>query len=195
MQLALDTAPAELPITVADIKTHARIETSDDDGLLASYLDAAMAFVDGKGVLGRAIVTQTWEQSFRSPYGMVRAMMSVAQEITEVAYYDTDNVNQTDELSDYFLTGADDRKWIVPVDGKSWPSTYNRPDAIRVKYTAGYGAASAVPESVKQAIRLLVSHWYWRREAVIETKNNAGLIPLPYGFEALIGSEQMVWYG
>lgn len=191
MQLALDTAPAETPVSVADIKTHARIETSDDDALLSDYLDAAVSFLDNKGALGRAIVTQTWVQSFCAPYGAVRLIMPTVQEITEIAYYDADNANQTEALSDYLLTGADDRKWVAPVNGKSWPSTYSRPDAIRVKYTAGYGGASAVPESVKQAIRLLVCQWYWNREAVGDGK----AMPLPYGFDALISAERVTWYG
>ena len=32
---------------------------------------------------------------------------------------------------------------------------------------AGYGAASAVPEMVKQSIRMKAAHWYENREALI----------------------------
>ena len=45
MTLRLDTAPAEDPVTLAEVKAHLNIGHTDDDDLLAEYIDAAVAFV------------------------------------------------------------------------------------------------------------------------------------------------------
>ena len=56
---------------------------------------------------------------------------------------------------------------MVLVDGQSWPSLYPRDDAVQIEYVAGYGAAASVPQVFKQAILLLVGHWYANRESSI----------------------------
>jgi hypothetical protein len=61
LDLRLDVPPAVQPVTLAQLKAHANVETSDWDGPLQIYLDAAVAWLDGyAGVLGRAMVTQSW---------------------------------------------------------------------------------------------------------------------------------------
>jgi uncharacterized phiE125 gp8 family phage protein len=54
------TAPAALPISVAEAKAQMRVEGSDDDTIIERLVNAAVAFVDVQGVLGRAMITQTW---------------------------------------------------------------------------------------------------------------------------------------
>ena len=52
------------------------------------------------------------------------------------------------------------------VDG-SFPDIADRIDAVECKYTVGYGAASDVPNAIKQAILLTIGNWYANRESVI----------------------------
>ena len=57
----LTSAPAAL-ISVADFKTHAHIDHSDEDPYIEGVVAAATAHLDGyAGALGRALVTQTWK--------------------------------------------------------------------------------------------------------------------------------------
>jgi len=39
--------------------------------------------------------------------------------------------------------------------------------AVRIKFTAGYGAAGAVPSDLASALMLLVAHWDQNREPVV----------------------------
>ena len=55
----LITAPAVEPITVTDAKKQMRIEHSDDDALIARLINVAIGFVDVRGALGKAMITQT----------------------------------------------------------------------------------------------------------------------------------------
>ena len=46
-----------------------------------------------------------------------------------------------------------------------WPVTRAQQGAVNITYTAGYGdPASATPIAIKQAIKILVSHFYENRE-------------------------------
>ena len=60
----LVTTPAAEPITVSDAKKQMRIEHSDDDALIARLINTAIAFIDVRGALGKAMITQTWGEWF-----------------------------------------------------------------------------------------------------------------------------------
>ena len=47
------------------------------------------------------------------------------------------------------------------------PSIAQRVDAFECRYTVGYGAASDVPDVIKQAILLTLGNWYENRMSVI----------------------------
>jgi uncharacterized phiE125 gp8 family phage protein len=48
-------------------------------------------------------------------------------------------------------------------DGRTPPRGGRPVNAIEVRFTAGFGAASAVPEDLRQAILLAVAHWFDHR--------------------------------
>ena len=57
---------------------------------------------------------------------------------------------------------------IQLADGQSFPSIAKRNDAVRARYTVGYGSsASDVPEIIKQAILLTIGNFYQNRSSVV----------------------------
>lgn len=71
---------------------------------------------------------------------------------------------------------------------QEWPTDVTTGiGAVQVNYVAGYGAASAVPETIKQAMLLLIGHWYTNREAVGPSMSAA-----PMAVDSLLTSE---WSG
>lgn len=191
--LVLVSAPASLPVSVQEAKEQMRVEHSDDDALIDRLINAAVSFVDATGVLGKAIITQTWGQWVKPNPGMVRLAMGPVQTVTAVEYYNTSNILTTDVLENYEWIGPPTFKKIKPREGFTWPNTYDRPDAIRVQYQAGFGdAPSDVPEVIRHALMMLVSNWYENREnELIGTISKT----LPFGFDELIGSQRAAWYG
>ncbi len=187
--LTLVTAPTSDPVSIDDAKTHMRVEDTEDDAYIGSLIKAATAFVDADGVLGRAMVTQTWAQHGYGWSGRVALTMTPVQSLSAVKYYDVDNALQTATLSDFRLIGTPKDSFVEPVS--SWPATFDRPDALRLEYVAGYGASSAVPVAVQHAMLMLIAHWYENREEASEVS----LKRAPLGFEALINKERASWYG
>jgi len=183
--LTLATAPASIPVSLDNMKAHLRVDGSDEDMLISAYLNAATAALDGEGELSRAIITQSWDEAFKNPSRDVYLSMKPAASLTSVKYYDTDNVEQTATLGDFTLYSSSD--WAF-VRSDSWPATYDRPDAITVRYVAGEASA---PENIVQAVKLIVSHWYQNREDTSELN----LKEIPRAASHLIGLSRLGWYG
>lgn len=188
--LTLETAPTNLPFDLEDLKRQLRIDGEDDDAYINQIAHAAVAYIDGRGALGRAMITQTWAQWVQNP-GTVRVEMTPFRSLSSVQYYDAAGVLQTATVGDFEAIGAGDKVYIRPKDGFTWPNSEDRPDAIKLTYVAGYGdTAASVPETIRHALALLVTHWYEHREPVDRMGQE-----LPYAVEALLNVERIRWYG
>jgi uncharacterized phiE125 gp8 family phage protein len=187
------TAPAALPISLAEAKEQMRVEGTDEDAIIQRLIDAAIAFVDVQGVLGRAMITQTWGQWLSpNPPMAVTLMLGPVQSVSAIRYYDVDGALQTATLADFNVFGTPNKITVSPKTGKAWPTTQTRDDAIQIQYVIGYGATSAaVPQTVRHALMMLVAHWYENREATQEKQ----MQDLPYGFMEMMNIERGSWYG
>ena len=192
-RLELITAPTAEPITVRDAKKQMRIEHSDDDSLIARLINTAIAYVDVRGALGRAMITQTWGEWLAPNPSVVYLTLGPVQSVSAIKYYDANNALQTDTLSNYHVLGTSGRTLISPKSGFSWPTTFQRDDAIKIEYIIGFGdAATDVPETIRHALLMLVAHYYENRENELIGVNSK---TLPFGFDDLIGVERASYYG
>jgi uncharacterized phiE125 gp8 family phage protein len=169
MALVLVTAPAVEPVDLASAKTHLHVDGTDDDALITALITAAREYCEG--FQNRQYITATWElwlDSFPSE-DYIRIPLPPLQSVASVKYYGTDNAEYTMAAADYFVDNKSEPGRLVLAYGKSWPSTTLRPaNGVVVRFVAGYGDAAAnVPQKVKQAMLLLIGHWYANREAVL----------------------------
>lgn len=185
-------APADLPVSLAEAKRHCRVDcaVTEDDDLIGSFIEAATAHLDGwSGVLGRALMNQTWRQDFSGFSGCMRLPLAPCSAIDAITYVDGDSVERT--LSDGVYTLLSDARgpFVSLAAGQSWPSALRRPDAVSVSFVAGYGAeAGKVPAPLRTAIMMTVAHLYANREAV----GDGALAALPFGVDALIAPYRRV---
>lgn len=186
------TAPSVSPVSLTEAKAHLRVDSDHEDMLIQRYIDAAVSHIDGEGTLGRAMITQDWAQWETQAPGWPRLQMGPFQSLVSIEYYDADSTLQTATLADFETRLDGDFVVCKPKEDRAWPNAETRRDAIKITYRAGYGdAATDVPEGLRHAIFLLLSHWYENRVAVDERK----LMPIPYGVDALINNERVAWYG
>jgi uncharacterized phiE125 gp8 family phage protein len=173
MTLRLITAPAAEPITLAEIKLQCRIDSSDEDPLLAIIISAARSKCEG--LLSRALITQTWEQVIDSfPDGRLELGQPPVQSITSVTYVDTASVTQTMDPAGYTLDNINAPGWALPVS--TWPSTADVSNAVRVRFVAGYGASGAsVPADIRAWLLLTAAYLYSQREAIDATGKAADI--------------------
>jgi uncharacterized phiE125 gp8 family phage protein len=180
-------APAETPVTLAEVKSHLRVEVTDDDALISLYLNAAISQLDGwGGVLGRCMVTQTWQFNLDAfPAGDLLRLPFQDVSGVVVKYYDAAGSDQTLSASLYRVANDALSGVVMLDDSAAWPTTDPRPDAVRIAVTAGYGLATAVPASLKAAILLMVGDLYRFRESASIGAPSAA-IPMSTTVKALI---------
>lgn len=165
MSLIIVTPPTEEPVTLEEAKTQCRVDIDDDDDLIASLIVAARQWCEKHD--WRAYITQTidyrcnqWpaDDYFELPRPPLQAVNSVK-------YYDVDNAEYTLDPALYDVDYYNTPGGFYLHYNQNWPATQLRlRNAIKVNYTAGYGAAEDVPETIKQAMLLLIGHWYENRE-------------------------------
>lgn len=164
MALKLITPAAALAVALAEAKLHLRVDTSDEDTLITALIAAATDMAEQK--TGRAIMAQTWELTLDAFPDALELTRVPVQSVTSVKYYDTTGAQQTLGNTLYALDNADEFgcAYVVPVYSGSWPDTRDQINAVAVRYVAGYPDAAAVPEGIKQWIKLMVSTMFENRE-------------------------------
>lgn len=170
--LKLVTAPASEPVTVAEAKARLLITIDDEDTDLAAMVTQSRELCEAG--CQRAFVTQTYSLYLdRFPGGCeavapsdgyeyqryasgreIRLPRPPLQSVTWIKYYDAAGVQQTLDPSAYYVATGSEPGRIRPVT--YWPATQVRPEAVEVRFVAGYGGASAVPAAAKAAILLTV---------------------------------------
>ena len=177
MPLTLITAPTAEPVTLAEAKLHCRVETSmtADDALINALISAAREQVEH--TLGRSLMTQVLERVLDAfPDGGIELGMPPQQAIVSVKYLDTAGGEVTLGSTAYSLDTDSLPGWLLPDADTGWPEAGAIANAVRVRFTAGYASADAVPDSIKQWILIHVGYWYANREAASDRK----LERLPY---------------
>lgn len=175
------TPPAIEPVSLAEAKSHLRVDHGDDDQAIARLITAARQRIESD--CARALIEQIWDVFFGAfpcgarlplPFGQLRT-------VDAFEWVDTAGVTRSwtpsggnlvegsvvrahvDSISERPVPGG-----IVLADSQTWPPTRLRPsNPIRVRFTCGFGAtASAVPATLRQAILLVVGHLYDHRSEV-----------------------------
>ena len=151
---SLTTAPTEEPVTLNDLKLHARISGTDSDDLLDFYRIAAREAAEA--FMGRGILTQTWTLLLDAFADVISLPMAAPlQTVTWVKYYDENGTQQTLATSVYDTdTVSRPGRVVLKVD-QSWPGTQSsrRNGIVEIKYIVGWTSPDLVPERIKHGIR------------------------------------------
>jgi uncharacterized phiE125 gp8 family phage protein len=182
----LSVAATEYPVSLEEQKQHLRVEHDDEDGYIGSLIAAATGYVESRA--DRQLCTATWTlkcDGFPYPSCPIELPKPPLASVTSVAYVDTAGSTQTWASSNYTVDTQSEPGSVRPVYSGTWPTARGHVNDVTITYVAGYGAASAVPEVFKHAIKLLVGHLYESREAVVVDQGFSGIV-VPLGVEALI---------
>lgn len=181
--LRLLQAPASEPVTVAQLKAHARIDNDYDDALLAIYIQSAREWAEQ--YLNRALFTQRWTfqitwappptatplvpQSLivfplnwpplvRHPVEIPRAP---CQSVQQVRWGPIDDPQVADP-DDYTLNLTVDPGYLA-VKPQLLPQIPQQ--SMQIDFTAGYddSTALAVPGTIRHGILVLAAYYYEHR--------------------------------
>ncbi len=183
--------PAEPLLSLVEAKAHLRVDHSEEDTLITSLVAAAEAYLDGwTGVLGRALVTQTWRQDFEAFEDALRLPLWPVASVSSVTYKDEAGTAQTVSASNYQLLADGLGAYVAIKPGLSWPSPGDHLAPVSVTYVAGQAVAD-VPAAIKHAALLMIGDLYRNREtAAIGAQ--ASEIPMSATVNALLAPYRRV---
>jgi uncharacterized phiE125 gp8 family phage protein len=161
MALVQIRPPTLEPLTMAELKAHLRIDTPDEDPLLASILAAARQAIEH--ACGRRLLSQGWRLVLDAwPAGaVVRLPIAPVLAVTAIRVVAADGAVALPPADIWQLDSASEPARLTvqlpPAPGRSLAG-------IEIDITAGYGAlASNVPEPLRHAVRLLAARLYEER--------------------------------
>jgi uncharacterized phiE125 gp8 family phage protein len=162
----LITAATERALSVTNFKTHARIDETAEDTYIGTLLDAAED--EAETFCWRKFITQTWDQYFDGFSDPLVLAFAPVSSITSISYLDENGTTQTLATSVYELAEVDGLAVVRLKYNQSWPTTRAHEDVVTVRFICGYGAATAVPQRIIQAIAVHAAWAYRNREGDVE---------------------------
>jgi hypothetical protein len=154
-------------ITLAEAKTHCRVDFTDDDTYIQSLCD----------LVEELVLTEI--QGTKTGVGTVttNGTVNLVGSGTEFTSHTVgDMIKLTDETVRTIATIVDDTHLTVT-------SAFTT-SASEITYTVYPGLPSPLPLGLKQAMLLLVGHYYMIREPVLI---GVGITEIPFAYKYLIG--------
>jgi len=167
MRLTLLQGAATEPLTLDDVKAHLRLDGEDEDALLGSLITTSRSHIEV--ALGMALNTQKWrwQADCWPKSGIVELITRPLQSVERIAVRDNSGADTVIAASDYVVDTSGQQGRIARRSGR-WPAPGAKLAGIEIDFWAGYGSdASDVPEAIRQALKLLVAHWYEVRNPVL----------------------------
>jgi uncharacterized phiE125 gp8 family phage protein len=187
MYLEKLTEPAFAVVTLARARQNSNIPPGQDEDLLVTLIAAAQDYIER--YLECTIGLAEWRltiDSFPPTVGQVnweRTLLNTTSTIVRpaqliplwpirainaISYRDA--VASTDtafDVTKIVQPIGSDRFHLRLKKNTAWPSTDGGPNAVAIRFTAGYANPAAIPATMSRAALMLVAHWYENREAVV----------------------------
>lgn len=191
MGLALVAGPAAEILEISEARDHCRVDTSEQDANLGSYIRAARE--NFERISGRAFVTQTWDLTIDRDWPwsidmdthrheqLIELPRPPCQSVTSITYIDGSGNPQTLAANQYLVDATNVIGRIYPAYGVTWPTVRCQAKAITVRFIAGFGAGGGgVPEDIRQATRLQVAHYMDNRAITDDIDSTAAALLAKY---------------
>lgn len=189
----LQSPAAREPVLLEEAREHLRVYDQSQDAIINGLIVAAREYCET--LTKRAFITQTWlvaYDMFPRLYPLLggsallggtinstdwnilqRATLWLprppCQGVTQIQYIDPDGNLQTWDSSLYVVDTIQEPTRILPQYGVPWPLTRYLANAVQITQVCGYGdTPESVPQTIRQAMLMLIGHWYVHRESVSE---------------------------
>jgi len=152
-----------LPVSLEEARRHCRVDFTDDDLSIQTYLEAAIATIEGPHGIGVALSPQTWRLSMDYFPCQIVIPLGPVSEISSITY--VDDAGAAAEVDEWRTDLDTEPVRIWPARDKTWPAITCEPGAVKVEFITGY---ESTPADLRAAVLLLTAHLYENREAVTE---------------------------
>lgn len=193
-------------VTLDEAKQHCRVDISDDDALIQSYLSAALDYAGSRvGVsltLTRHVVRYTsfpdGGKPLVPPFPYFTPQTQAPGE-TSISYKDNGGTSRLLSLGSGLgtITSVNPTPFVPTSNGGQWPTDYTYSDKAGyitlTYYTTPSGAYFKASPQLKVAVLMLTAHWYTAREPVT-TGLNATNNKVPYTVDVLLSASSDITF-
>lgn len=158
MTLFRTAEPSAEPVTLAEARSHLRLDHQGDDALLSGLIRAARQEVERS--TGLALLEQHWRLALDRWPRSGRAALAVhpVREVLSVTVFGSEGEASLLAPASY---EADLLSRPARVHFSEMPKPGRIMNGVEIDFTAGFGEAGTdVPDLLRRAILLLVAHWY-----------------------------------
>lgn len=181
------------PVTLDEAKIHLRVELTDteEDTLIESLITAARKRFenDTNRQLYQATINQYFDKWPDS--GIIYFPRYPVTAVTSLSYFDTDGTLQTWAADNYNVDMVSQPGRIQRKNGVSFPSLDKRINAVNISLSAGHATQSSISRLHKQAILLLIGHWFENRQNVV---TGTQVNDVPGTYESIAESERITYF-
>ncbi len=156
--------PTSEPVSVEEVKEYARIDGSEEDNLLTSFIESSRIKVEN--FLGKALINRTMELTFDNWSKHIILLPSPPLvSITSVVTLDEDDTATTYDSDNYYIrTEAIPGEIIIKKESTLPTNTERDKGGYKITYVAGYGTnPEQIPASIREAIKMFVTERYEKR--------------------------------
>jgi uncharacterized phiE125 gp8 family phage protein len=160
---------ADEPVSLAEAIAQVRGIAPGEEALLASNIRSARIFVESES--GWVLQRREFTEHFRRWNNYIELGRRPVISVDEITYHDDSGTIQP--YVGFFPVVEQAPARVYPIPGQSFP-TLGHGGLVSVTYTAGFaeGDIAEPLELGRQAILLLVAHWYANREPVSDRPAN-----------------------
>lgn len=164
MLTPLTPADGDTILPLADARVHLNLTADDSfhDTAVLALRDAAINWVENYS--GRSLQSRQFEWTADRFTSAMRLPIGPATAVDEISYYDGDGTDTALTSDDWRLGNS----VVMAAFGTSWPYAGSAPDAVRIKFTAGYLTADDIPPMLLAAVKLAMT-------AIFEDRANPNL--------------------
>lgn len=175
MKRILLEGPTVEPVLLAEAKAHLRLDGSAEDDLVRALIAAARVAVETD--IRRVLIAQRWRAVVEDwPADALILPVGPALSLEAARAIGSSGAAITIDPDDTEFDKADGSvRLLGPVP---------RAERYQIDFTAGFGTSGLdVPQPLRQAIRLLVTHWFEHRSAGSMSETVA---MVPHGYRELV---------
>lgn len=179
MPLILLAGPQEEPIALAQAKLFLRVDHDDEDSLIEALVKAARLHVED--ATGRRLMAQSWRIVLDEwPAGPVRVPLYPVMAIAAARLRAADGHSEEIAVDDAVIDAV---RGEIRLMERPPP---RRPFAgIEIDVEVGHAEPDEVPDTLLQATRMILAHWYEHRSSARTD------IALPAGVTTLLASQRV----
>jgi uncharacterized phiE125 gp8 family phage protein len=164
--ISLVTDATVQPVTLSEMKTFMKVDLTDEEDLITSLIVSARDSLEKFAGVG--MTTKIYDYYIQSLEDVISIPLPPLQSIDNFVYNDSSYSETEIDSSNYkvFAYKNNLKSEIVKLNTGTYPTSSATYNPYRIRFSNGYGdTANDVPEGMKTAIKLTVSHWFENRES------------------------------